>query len=178
MMPAPSSDVTRITPHPTPQKARTHGRAGTGTPACRWTRRFHPPPAHTAGQQPGQQVPAQHRTALRRGAAGGVDVLSSDEIGFADQHRTRRPSLSAAFDIRQRQATAGPSQRAATNTRYTRAWKGVMTGVQWPPADPGWLAGRPSMRRRTPYPAGRKPACSQNGRDNGLAVSKSTETQW
>ena len=37
---------------------------------------------------------------------------------------------------------------------------------------------RPSMRRRTPYPAGRKPACSQNGRDNGLAVSKSTETHW
>ncbi len=53
-----------------------------------------------------------------------------------------------------------------------------MIGVQWPPADPGWLAGRPSMRRRTPYPAGRKPACSQNGRDNGLAVSKSTETHW
>ena len=49
-----------------------------------------------------------------------------------------------------------------------------MINVQWPPADPGWPAGRPSMRRRTPYPAGRKPACSQNGRDNGLAVSKST----
>ena len=55
---------------------------------------------------------------------------------------------------------------------------GPVASVQWPPADPGWPAGRPSMRRRTPYPAGRKPACSQNGRDNGLAVSKSTETQW
>ena len=36
----------------------------------------------------------------------------------------------------------------------------------------------PSMRRRTPYPAGWKPALSQNGRDNGLAVSKSTEIVW
>ena len=35
----------------------------------------------------------------------------------------------------------------------------------------------PSMRRRTLYPAGWKPELSQKGRDNGLAVSKSTETQ-
>jgi hypothetical protein len=36
----------------------------------------------------------------------------------------------------------------------------------------------PSMRRRTPYPVGWKPAWSQNGLDNGLAVSKSTEIHW
>src|SRR5215472_6716408 len=50
------------------------------------------------------------------------------------------------------------------------------------PATPGdcqaWSGAPPSMRRRTPYPAGWKPALSQNGRDNGLAVSKSTEIVW
>ena len=78
------------------------------------------------------------------------------------------------------EALPGPGTVAAGRDEYPvhASLEGVMIGVQWPPADPGWPAGWPSMRRRAPYPAGRKPACSQNGRDNGLAVSKSTETHW
>jgi hypothetical protein len=57
-----------------------------------------------------------------------------------------------------------------------------MISLQFLPADSGsfpcWPGVLPSMKRRTPYPAGRKPALSQNGRDNGLAVSKSTEIYW
>ena len=53
-----------------------------------------------------------------------------------------------------------------------------MISFQLPLADPdsfpGWPGVPPSMRRRTPYPAGWKPALSQIGRDSGLAVSKST----
>jgi hypothetical protein len=64
------------------------------------------------------------------------------------------------------------------------------SGFPWPGSDqvsaaagrfwwiPGWPVARPSMNRRTPYPAGWKPLLSQKGRDSGLAVSESTETDW
>lgn len=59
-------------------------------------RRFHPPPAHGACQQPGQQVtsfPRPGEITSGRRAAGGVDVLGGDEAGLlsADQRRVRRP---------------------------------------------------------------------------------------
>jgi hypothetical protein len=64
-----------------------------------------------------------------------------------------------------------------------QAFRGrAMISFQLPLADsdsfPGWPGVPPSMKRRTPYPAGWKPALSHNGRDNGLAVSKSTEIHW
>ena len=79
-----------------PGRVRRH-RAGVAVPAavCRPAAgpgRLHPATAQPAGEQPGEQVPADHGPGLRGRAAGRVDGLGGDEIGFADQRRMRGPA--------------------------------------------------------------------------------------
>jgi hypothetical protein len=53
-------------------------------------RHFHPPPAATTHQQPGEEIPVLARRSqalVRDGAAGGADALGGDEVGLAGQRR-------------------------------------------------------------------------------------------
>ncbi len=154
-------------------------RSGRGmAPAARAGCSPHPPRQSAAPQTRAWQRPTGQAPATIRPASSSQPVSRGPESAGSQN----KPSIASRPIATTRRSVTASDRRtvAAGRDEYPvqRACEGVMISVQSPPTDPGWPAGRPSMRRRTPYPAGRKPACSQNGRDNGLAVSKSTETHW